>query len=92
MMRNVLPLALACGVAAAGGGHAQAACKKRVVVQYGETLAQVAQRCDTNIEALKQANPGSHITPPGMGNFVTVPSPPLPTPRVGGGNRAVSPP
>lgn len=59
----------------ASGANAQASCGSRTQVVSGETLADVARRCDVTIDALLQANPdlrpgliaaGAEIDMPGL--------------------------
>lgn len=85
-------LALAAGLAAApAAADGASPCGARTAVRQGESLADVAQRCGVNVETLKQANPGILRQAPGAGTFVVAPPQPLPSPRVGGGNRSVVP-
>lgn len=66
-------------------------CAERIGVGQGETMESLARRCGVNAEALKQANPGSHIRQPHAGTFMAVPAPSLPSPTTGGrGNPAIS--
>lgn len=61
-------LALAGLVAASSASHAQSPCGPTTTVQAGDTMFSIAQRCDTSVEALQQANPDvdPHTMPVGM--------------------------
>lgn len=95
MKRTAIPLlavlgSFALSTALAG---AETSCPATIGVGQGETLESLAQRCGVNAEALKQANPGSHIGRPRAGTFVEVPARPLPSPTVSNsGNPAISSP
>ena len=72
---------------------AGARCPGQVGVAYGQTLGSIAQSCGTNIEALKQVNPGLNEQTLQNGTFLNVPRPALPTPPVEfrGNQRIVQP-
>lgn len=75
-------LAVAIGPAAlcgAGAVRAQTSCGGRVGVTFGETLGSIAERCGTNVEALKQRNPG--LTGQTLRNGATINVPPPILPR-----------
>lgn len=66
------------------------ACQGGRTVVSGETVAQVATRCDVNAEALRQLNPGLSDRTIRSGLVVAVPARPLPSPQMGFGRSQVT--
>lgn len=84
---GVLIAAIGCLALSTALAEAVSPCPDRIGVGQGETLGSLAERCGVNAEALKQANPGSHIGRPRAGTYVVVPARPLPSPPFSGRRR-----
>ena len=63
-------LSIAVLLAAPAAGQAQNPCGPSITVQAGETMFSIAQRCDTTVETLQQANP--HVDPHNMAVGMTL--------------------